>query len=223
MNLDISLLPGVHYLEIEEWGNNGWNLAPYQLDFDFRRAEPDESVPVNQNTPRPLVLNQAQGYKIDLVGDKDFFLYESPGNEDLTIHISTPIENYLRVFNDQTGEMVRQQGFQAGNHKFAFKIEQPTRYRFEVEEWGNNRRSDGQAYLMVSDADTDIPANKILVDPGNATSKTAFFSREPIEGLVTPLKVGIDLNGDGKDDLSIPETGEVSYAFNDDRRTFGNG
>jgi hypothetical protein len=37
------LTPGDYFLEITEWGNNGWSPAPYELRTAYRRADPEET------------------------------------------------------------------------------------------------------------------------------------------------------------------------------------
>ncbi len=213
VNIDLSLLPGLHFFKIEEWGNNGWNLSPYRFEFDFRRAEPNESVPVAQDPERQLQFNQAQSYKIDLIGDQDQFIYESPGGENLVLYIQCPIENYVTITNDQTGDPVKVLGIHKGSHQIALSSEQPIRYRIRLEEWGNNGRSDDDGYLMIAPPGSMIPAATIVIDPGNAETKTAYFSRKVLETAAPVQKVEVDVDGDGMMDLTIPETEEVSHRF----------
>ena len=213
---DISLLPGVHYLKVEEWGNNEWLLPPYNFVLDFRRAEPDETVPVREDPPRQLLYKQAQSFKIDLIGDKDTFIYECPGGEEpFAIHVQTPFQVLTRVYNDQTGELVLDRGAHPGYQKHQLTAEQPIRYRIELTEWGENERSDVEGFIMVAPPEATIAAERILIDPGNSVEKTAYFQREPIEGLTQVVETEVDVDGDEAPDFYIRAGGEASHQFSD--------
>lgn len=210
-SLSHPVFPGIYFVRLQEWGNNGESVAGYYLLARLHRAEPAESVPLREDEPRILVSGLGQAFRIDLVGDRDTYLYETAGGDAEAIILYTPIETYVRVFDDRTGKVLFQAGRHAGLHEIPLTTDQPTRFRIELTEWGDNGFSHESGFLRVAPPGSGIVAERVVVERAPEDGKVFYLSRTPLEGggLVRPEEVSLDLDRDGVADIQIPREGEA--------------
>lgn len=203
------VLPGDYWLRVMEWGNNDCTPRPYHLDVKLDRAEPAETVPLAEDKPRQLELKQAQSYSFDLIDDVDTFIYNDKTGTNFIIRCVNSMQTLIRVLDDETEALLVEKGYYEGVFELPIKAAEPRRYRIQLNEWGNNAHSLKPGYIMVSEQSTPIPADSIQVDVSGG--RQLYFSRTEIPKVPRPEKVVIDVNGDGKGDVTVKKEGETAY------------
>jgi len=207
LTLDAHVLPGEHFLELHEWGDNGAHPIPQELCVSLIRAEPQETVPLATDPVRPLQLGEAQAFWIDQIGDRDRFVFDIPVATNFCVRIRNPLEIYLQLFDDRTGALIHDQGFFGGsNHKLDFAAKGPTRYRLEFEEWGNNGVSPAPGYVLVDLAGRELAAETITPSHDPTDPTLVKFARAEIPGYPKGARVVVDPDGTGKQQLDVPGT-----------------
>jgi hypothetical protein len=205
VSLHPQVYPGTYFVMIQEWGNDDWHSSPYAVDARLERAEPAERVPLPTDPVRLLSLGEAQSFAIDHLGDKDRFILTVPSAMKFSVGLWNSLQIYIRIFDDQTGAIVRESGNWANsNPKIDLEAKGPTRYRLEIEEWGNDDCSHQRQYILADSEGRALVAENIdaKVDPFNPTLVT--FTRTPIKGIEVSAKVLLDARGDGGDVRELP-------------------
>jgi len=207
------ILPGEHLLQVTEWGNNSKSPVSYAFAAALDRVDPAEEVPLQSDPIRELRLGHAAPCAIEHLHDSDRYRFNIPQAGEFFIHLQVPVQTYIWLFDDRTGEKVWEGGQQPGYQKLGFEAKGPTRYRMELEEWGNNGWSMDQGWVMVDRLDRKISAEQITVqvDPYQPTLVT--FVRKSIEGIDAASKVVVDADGNGTIDLELPAGQPQQFRF----------
>jgi len=204
-NIRIAVPPGEYKLEVHEWGEDGRHSGGYAVQTALERAEPEEIVPLARDAIRPLALGRAESFAFDQLGDMDRFLLNVPNPGKFTLRFVNPLELLVRVFDDQTQALVRENGFYTGRNPFLeLEAKGPTRYRVELQEWGNDGASLTEGYILADEKARTIGADRVTAaaDPFDPT--LVKFTRTTVEGLAAPAKTTIDVTGDGRPDFDLP-------------------
>ena len=207
------ILPGEHLLQVTEWGNNDRSPVSYAFTAALDRVDPAEMVPLKSDSIRELRLGHAAPYAIEHLDDSDRYRFNIPQAGEFFIHLQLPVPTYIWLFDDRTGETLWEGGQQPGYRTLRLEAKGPTRYRMELQEWGNNGSSMNQGWVMIDTLDRKINAEKITaqVDPYQPTLVT--FARKPIEGLDSADKVFLDADGNGTVDLELPAGRAQQFRF----------
>lgn len=203
--LECPVLPGSHFFDIHEWGDNGSSPLPYSVHATLRRAEPMERVPLRNDPIRRLNTGEAQAFWIDQVGDRDRFVYDVAQAGKYTLRMRAPIEIFTQVFDDRTGEKLFEQG-NAPNTDVAreFESKGPMRFRVELSEWGDNGLSLSPGFVMFGGQTQSLPGVWITATPDPFDPSHVTFERKELAGFKGNGAISIDVDGDGRGDLPMP-------------------
>ncbi|MBK6741829.1 MAG: hypothetical protein IPG66_02185 [Hydrogenophilales bacterium] len=199
-----AIAAGTYYVMIGEWGNDNAASVPYELSVGLERVEPGETWPLAGDPARRLKDGEAQAFAWDQRGDLDRFMFElgRPGKVD--IHVVSPLETLLRVYDDQTGKLLHESGHYApAQVRIPLEFKSPARLRIELQEWGNDAARLQQGFVMVDTqghalSAANIAAQAVKDDP----LRIAFRKEAPIRGE-TAAHCDLDINRDGRADLSL--------------------
>ncbi|MBN1420678.1 MAG: carboxypeptidase regulatory-like domain-containing protein, partial [Planctomycetes bacterium] len=203
IDLHAGVAEGDVFIRFEEWYNNAASAIPYEIRADLLRAEPYERAPLAGDPPRHLKLGEAAPYRIEQFGDRDRFLFDAPEKGTYAVWMNSPVEKFVRIFDDRTGERVSERGFGAGKARIDIAAKGPARYRLEISEWYDNAWSMEPGYVMVDAGGREIAADAIeaVIDPIDPTN--VMFLRREAKGFARPQEVIVDADGDGKPDLDL--------------------
>jgi len=209
--LEVSVLPGEHYLELHEWNDDYAHPIPHQIQVRLLRAEPQETVPLSQDPIRTLKLGEAQAFAIDQLGDRDRFVFDVPMATNFTVRVRHPLQILLRLFDDRTGAKLHEQSFWDNTSvKLDFTAKGPTRYRLEIEEWNNDAASLTPGYVLADIAGREI-VGEVVTPATELTDPTQVkFTRADVPGFPKGAKVFVDPDGTGKHQV---EVGNVPALF----------
>jgi len=138
------ILPGEHLLQVTEWGNDNKSPTSYVFAVALDRVDPAEEVPLRSDSIRELRLGHAAPYAIEHLHDWDRYRFNIPQAGEFFIQMQLPVQTYIWLFDDRTGETVWESGQQPGYYGLKFEAKGPTRYRMELQEWGNDAWSMNQ-------------------------------------------------------------------------------
>ena len=164
---------------------------------------------------RRLVLGQAHSFTIDHVKDRDRFPLRRAGRRACAFPPRFPPgEVSCVVFDDRTGQRLanlNQYANQQGHR--VHQAQGPTRYRLEVTEWGNNKRTNLPGYIVVDQMDRPLVAEKIISHFDVADPTLVTFSRQPWKSASVADSVSVDADGDGDVDVELPAGGSASVRY----------
>ncbi|MCC6739566.1 MAG: carboxypeptidase regulatory-like domain-containing protein [Planctomycetia bacterium] len=204
---------GTCFVHVQEWGNNGAHSGDYALRTRFDRAEPAEREPLNTDPVRLIKPGEARSFFMDQVGDRDRFVFDIAEKGRFSVRLGAATEIWARLFDDRTGKMVWEGGTGAGWPKWDFEAAGPTRYRLEMEEWGNNGWSPEPSWVLVDGKGREIPAVRVGGVAEATDPLKVVFSRAEVKGAAAPKSVRVDADGDGKADFDLPAGGATfTYA-----------
>jgi hypothetical protein len=203
------LLPGIYYVKLTEWGNNGQHTADYAFKSELLRADPRERVPLQSDPPRQLPLNRAVPLTIEQKGDVDTFVFTIPKEGPFRIHTHMPLEPHFTIVDDRNGKVVLRQGNRVGRQTLAMKAPGPMRYRMEVGEWGNNASDIVPGFIMVATGEQALPAARVTatVPPTNPTRVT--FRSRTLDNSAPIKAIKIDPAGTGTFSVTLPPNGSA--------------
>ncbi len=214
----VEVEPGPHFVELREWGDNGSCHDQYRLRVLLHRAEPTESLPLRDDPPRRLVLGEAQAYRIDRYGDRDRFLVEVPEAGKVFLRHTSPLETLLRVFDDRTGAQLREWGLNPWvRHRAELEAKGPSRWRIEIEEWGNNGRHEPGndfGFLGADSQDREIPGIATITATADPYEPTLVrFTATPYRDGPAVATIELDGDGDGRVDLRFSPGGTAEHRY----------
>ncbi len=108
------ILPGEHLLQVTEWGNNDKSPVSYVFAATLDRVDSAEGVPLQSDSIRELRLGHAAPYAIEHLYDSDRYRFNIPQMGEFFIRLQLPVQSYIWLFDDRTGEKVWEGGQQAG-------------------------------------------------------------------------------------------------------------
>lgn len=204
--IDHAVLPGKHYLEVREWGDDATCVDAYSLTPTLRRAEPMETVPLANDPVRALALDEAQAFWIDHLGDRDRFVADAPRPGSYHLRVRARNQILLRVYDDRAGKRLVERGAQVGEDlAVALEAKGPTRYRIELTEWGDDDVSREPGFVIFTEGLKEIPAEWVTAraDPYEPTRVT--FTRVTGTGLTGGT--GLTLPARGSDEVEARTEG----------------
>jgi len=194
--------PCTLYLDVMEWGNNGWSPLPYELQTWFDPAGEIERLQPNETakTAAPLELGAMVRDNILPRGDQDWyqFFVDQPGS--LRIWHHAPTEFSVTLYNAKNEIKGNMNTYARSVRQFDCPVI-PGLHRLHVREWNNNDEAAHDYALKVT-------LNRAV--PG----ETPDLKASPI----IPLKLseaqpcGFEHVGDvERFRISIPAKGEYAY------------
>lgn len=205
---------GVWYVTIGEWGDNAAGTVPYELTAELERAEPGEAWPMTSDAPRRLVEGVAQSYSIDHNNDIDRFVFDLARPGTVTLSFVAPIETHVRVFDDQTGKMLHESGhYPPVQARIPMEFKTPARLRIELMEWGQNNATFNPGFVMVDTRGRALSAARIVAKAYPDDPLRVAFRRENPERGEAAQRCDIDVNRDGRPDLSVGGDGTRDHRF----------
>lgn len=212
---NLALVPGIYFLHIQEWGNNGSAPEEYHFTTKFQRALPGETVPLNAGPLTQLKLNEARQYCLENTADLERFRISIPAEGDYSLYCGGPLEKNITVIDIRTGkELFVHKGYGGRTDQRGFTLEGPTELQLKVMEWGNNGWNMTPNWIMVGNPKAPFIGGHLewKLNPTNPTEVT--FKARTTRGmptLKTPLQ--IDCNLDGTPDLTIANEQEKIWNF----------
>lgn len=211
--LSANIPAGGCFVHVQEWGNNAAHSGDYALRTRFDRAESPEREPLATDPVRLLKPGEGQSFVIDQVGDVDRFAFDVTEKGKFSIRLGVATDAWARLFDDRSGKLAWEGGTGAGTWpKWEFEAAGPTRYRLEVQEWGNDGWSPEASWVLVDPQGREIPAARVsgmadAVDPVKVT-----FVRVEAKGAAPPKSVRVDADGDGAVDIDVTG-GAAAYRY----------
>lgn len=205
---------GIYYIQVNEWGNNNASSEPYELKLALQRAEPGETEPLAEDEPRRLLDGEAQSFSIDQQGDRDRFLFELAQVGEITLNIASQVQTLVMVFNDQTNEKIHESGhYSPVKWSLPLKFDAPIRLRIELSEWGNNETSLEPGFIMIDSRDRTLQADHIESTPDGSFPELVSFKRMALNHADPARRCELDLDGDGRADLTLDSDQAKSGRF----------
>jgi len=214
LRLGADVEAGPVFIRVQDWGDNGQHVGSYELQTKLYRAEPAERKPLGEDPPRRLTLGQAHSFTIDHVKDRDRFLCDVPSAGPVHFRFISPGEVTFSVFDDRTGKKLtafNRYANSAGH--WVHEAQGPTRYRLEINEWGNNARTNSPSYVLVDRVDRPLVAEKVAASFDVTDPTRVTFSRQPWNRAAPASAVSVDADGDGDVDAEIPAGGSASVRY----------
>ncbi|MEM7385691.1 MAG: hypothetical protein AAF514_12165 [Verrucomicrobiota bacterium] len=135
--------PGKHFIEVTAFEDE---QGPYTIATTFQPHGPDDHSNTPETPTTILHSEPASGF-ISFEGDKDFFLYESPGNEMVSIGTSGLTDTKGSLFNEAGDLLLSNDDGESINFSFNAFLS-PGRYLIKVEGFDTGTR--GAYDLSVS-------------------------------------------------------------------------
>ncbi len=195
---------GLYYIALNEWGDNSASTEPYELKVVLNRAEPTESIPLDQDAMRILKDGEAQSFLFDQRSDRDRFLFELPKDGKTNLSIASQSQVLVKIFNDQTGEKIHESGhYDPVKWTLPLKFKEATRLRIELSEWGNNSTSKRPGFIMLDNRGRALHADAIEATTEGAEPELVSFRKMQLDYAQPTDRCEIDLNGDGRPELTL--------------------
>lgn len=205
---------GIYYIQVNEWGNNTASTEPYELKLALQRAEPDETEPLVEDEPRLLLDGVAQSFSIDQRGDRDRFLFELAKAGEVKLNIASQVQTLVRVFDDQSGKMIHESGhYNPVKWSLPLKFDGPIRLRIELSEWGNNETSLEPGFIMIDSRGRTLQADHIESTPDGSFPERVSFKKVALKHADPAQRCELDLDGDGRADLTLDSDQAKSGRF----------
>ncbi len=93
----IPLLPGIYYLHLNEWGNNGLGLQEGSFRLGFVPADPEEKRGWTVDPPRHLVCGVARSLRCETYRDVDRFTFRAAEKGQYRLVLRTPVSGNLAL------------------------------------------------------------------------------------------------------------------------------
>ena len=205
---------GIYYIQLSEWGNNTASTEPYELKLALQRAEPTETEPLAEDPPRRLLDGEAQSFSIDQNGDRDRFLFEMAKAGEVKLSIASQVQTLVQVYNDQTGKLIHESGhYDPVRWSRSLKLDEPVRLRIELSEWGNNATSREPGFIMVDSRGRTLQAEHIESTPDGSFPEQVSFKRLVLKHADPATRCELDLDGDGKAEITLNSDQAKSARF----------
>ncbi|MCW8906143.1 MAG: carboxypeptidase regulatory-like domain-containing protein [Sedimenticola sp.] len=205
---------GIYYILVSEWGNNTASTEPYELKVSLQRAEPGETEPLVEDEPRELHDGVAQSFSIDQRGDRDRFVFELEEAGEIRLNVASQVQIQVRVFDDHSGEKIHESGhYDPVKWSLPLKFDQPVRLRIELNEWGNNATSKQPGFIMIDTRGRTLQADHIESTPDGSFPERVSFKRVALKHADPAQRCELDLDGDGRTDLSLDSDQEKKGRF----------
>ena len=211
--LRVPVGPGRYFIVVSEWGNDKASAHPYTLSVRHEPAEPGEGWPLQDAQPRPLIDGVAQSFAIDQMGDVDRFSFEMVTPGTLTLSLAGPLQKLLQVFDARTGARLLDKGFQPSQPaQVALEFDAPTPLIVEVREWGDNDASLTPLFILADTRGRGVAAEQLTWKPDPADPSHGWFERSPVTHAAEVGPVGLDLDLDGKPELTLtgPQSARIA-------------
>ncbi|MBK6741828.1 MAG: carboxypeptidase regulatory-like domain-containing protein [Hydrogenophilales bacterium] len=177
------VLPGTHYVELMEWGNDNASLTPYRMRVDFLPDDGiDDPVGATGGIRAVRVLEPGGSVHSTLLprGDVDLYNIAIPGAGVLRLSSQGRPERHLQLF-DRNGKLLTEQGVYANNPAdISWSLAGAETLILGIREWGNDSYA-ASAYALRAWFE---PADEIDVMQRNDDFEHA-----------TPLAVGDIVHG----------------------------
>ena len=199
-----NVIPGVYYLKVTEWGNNGEAPANYALKAVLHRAVPGETANLSQSPPIPLTLGEARPFGIEHVRDIERFHISLPEKGEYVYWVGGRLETSSAVTDRRSGQLLfNHNAYGSRTTPRAFTTEGPMELSLTVGEWGNNGAHMEPMWIMVAPKGPALtsPAVTWVVDPLDPTRVT--FTLSGTHGMETMGSVTLDINNDGQPDGTL--------------------
>jgi len=157
---DISLEAGTYYLQVTEWGNNGWNLEPYQLWVDY--FADDDNIPVHVD--RSTGMAEAV---IQHLGDRDSFIMSIPRPGHLRVRTYGQLERIITISTPEKEVEGKCYANRSSTSTADFNAPGPA--EIKVREWGDNGWSSSPIMIET----TFFPADLYDSTSRNESMETA--------------------------------------------------
>lgn len=205
---------GIYYIALNEWGNNAASTEPYELKLALQRAEPTETEPLAEDQPRRLLDGEAQSFSIDQRGDRDRFLFEMAKAGEVKLSIASQVQTLVRVYNDQTDKLIHESGhYVPVKWSLPLKFDGPVRLRIELSEWGNNATSREPGFIMIDSRGRTLQAEHIESTPDGSFPEQVSFKRVVLKHADPATRCELDLDGDGRADVTLSSDQAKSARF----------
>lgn len=208
------VVPGVYYLRVAEWGDNGEAPWDYGLKATLHRAVPGETAELAKSPAVLLKLGEARPCGIEHVGDVERFRVSIPAKGEYACFIGGPLETMIVMTDARTGQVIWERYAYANNMtRHDFTTEGPMELELVVTEWGNNGANIQPDWIMVAPRDASLAAGVVnwSVNPVEPTAVT--FTLAPVSGVAPLPSVALDLNGDGQPEGTIAPDQPQTLAF----------
>jgi hypothetical protein len=211
------VLPGSYFLRFREWNDNAASAGDYSLRAVLERAEPAESVPLAADGARTLSPGVAASFFIDQARDRDVFMFDVPREGPFWLKIARPADIWLRanLFDDRTGEQVRDIGISGTHCDERIEAAGPSRYRLELKEWNDNGSSRLPGLVQVRFDEASLTAARIRAAADAVTPTLVTFRLEDWGGAPVGAvgRVEVDATGDGSIDFTFPPGQAATWRY----------
>lgn len=131
--------PSTLYLQIMEWGLNGWAPSPYVLRGWFEPADENDSMSRNDSfdAATPLLPGDAARGNVLPMGDADLFRFSADFPGYLNVSATGPMQRHLRIFNDKR-QLLCEVGAYEGQPANLRPAIGAGAYFVQVNEWGDS-------------------------------------------------------------------------------------
>ncbi len=189
----IPLLPGIYYLHLNEWGNNGLGLQEGSFRLGFVPADPEEKRGWTVDPPRHLVCGVARSLRCETYRDVDRFTFRAAEKGEYRLVLRTPVSGNLAL---DTG---------AGNRPSRHSIYANTRHELKL------ALEAGQRIDLTFTGDNSMAGKKtgfivILNKEEEPVRATATAAVDPL----VPTRVEFRCTANGADRIDILPMGSRS-------------
>ncbi len=212
--VDWPVIPGTYYLQVSEWGNNGYCTWDYALKASLLRALPGEPADLKKSPPVQLKLAQARQCCIEHIGDVERYRISIPAKGDYVFHVGGPLQTTSTATDIRTGkEFFRFNAYGGRTTTHSFKTEGPMELRLIVTEWGNNGANMTPNWIMVAPAGANLAGSAVewSVNPIRPTQVT--FKTVDTPGVTSFPTTSLDINADGQSDATLIKDQPVTLEF----------
>ena len=209
-----NVLPGVYFLNVGEWGNNGETPWDYALKATLHRAVPGETEDLKKSPVIPLKMNEAQPCGIEHVGDVERFRVSIPAKGEYDYIVGGPLETYTVVKDLRAGKTFFD--FNAYGHRTSnrsFTTEGPMELELTITERGNDGAGIRPNWIMIGSKGASLNAASVewTVDPIFPTKITFKIRETP--GVSSLPVVSLDINTDGQSDAILGRGQSIALDF----------
>ncbi len=143
--------PSTLYLQIMEWGLNGWAPSPYLLRGWFEPADEMDFMVRNDSfdSATPLLPGDVARGNVLPTGDADVFRFAADFPGYLNVSVPGPMQRHLRIFNAQRQFLCEVGAYENQPANLRPAIGAGT-YFLQINEWGDNTVDLKPYELLVS-------------------------------------------------------------------------
>ncbi|BBM86683.1 CARDB domain-containing protein [Candidatus Uabimicrobium amorphum] len=209
-----NVLPGIYYIKVADWGNNGACAWDYAMKVTLKRAVPGETADMAKSPIVPLKIGEARTCGIEHVGDVERYRVSIPEKGEYALTIGGPLESSIHVKDIRTGKPFLHFNAYAG-HSIArnFKTQGPMELLITVREWGNNQASIIPNWIMVAKKGVALTLLNLewKTNPVDPTKVT--FTAVGCRGVKPSANIALDINNDGHTDATLTKGAKKTLDF----------